>query len=130
MNAILGDQDISRIEKLVLDENQMVDAYIDEQMIFIQRQDLQTREAVLVYMAAQLDSMDLVEEGFLDAVLEREEIAPTSFGNLVAIPHPITPKTDKTFIAICTLEKPITWVNKQVQFVCMLCVKKDSQEDL
>nr|WP_269435765.1 PTS sugar transporter subunit IIA [Gracilibacillus suaedae] len=108
----------------------MVDAYIDEQMIFIQRQDLQTREAVLVYMAAQLDSMDLVEEGFLDAVLEREEIAPTSFGNLVAIPHPITPKTDKTFIAICTLEKPITWVNKQVQFVCMLCVKKDSQEDL
>ncbi|MFD2655152.1 BglG family transcription antiterminator [Gracilibacillus thailandensis] len=129
VNAILGDQDISRIEKLVSEDNQMVDAYIDEQMTFIQ-QEMHTKEAVLSFMAEQLDSMNLVEEGFLDAVLEREEIAPTSFGNLVAIPHPIIPKTEKTFVAICTLEKPITWMNKQVQFVCMLCVKKDSQEDL
>nr|WP_272941563.1 PTS sugar transporter subunit IIA [Ornithinibacillus scapharcae] len=31
---------------------------------------------------------------------------------------------------MCTLEKPITWSDKPVQFVCLLCVKKNSQEDL
>ncbi|MDX8045558.1 BglG family transcription antiterminator [Gracilibacillus sp. S3-1-1] len=130
VNAILGEQDISKIEELVLGENQVVDSYLAENLTFIQEKNLHTKEEVLTFMAQRLDDLDLVEAGFIEAVREREEVAPTAFGNLVAIPHPITPKTDKTFIAICTLDKPITWVDKPVQFVCMLCVKKDSQEDL
>ena len=56
--------------------------------------------------------------------------APTAFGNFVAIPHPITPESQETFISICTLENPILWKDKPVQLVCLLCVKKESTEDL
>ena len=72
----------------------------------------------------------LVDETFLDAIYEREKVVSTAFGNLVAIPHPITPKTKQTFVAVCTLEKPITWNETPVQLIFLLCVKKDSQEDL
>lgn len=94
------------------------------------RKNLRSMDEVLDFLNERLLESKLVDETFLDAVYEREKIAPTSYGNLVAIPHPITPKTDQTFIAVCTLEKPICWSGKSVQFVCLLCVKKDSQEDL
>jgi lichenan operon transcriptional antiterminator len=57
-------------------------------------------------------------------------MSPTSFGNLVAIPHPIMPETDTTFWSICTLQRPILWKDKQVQFVCLLSVEKNSTTDL
>jgi lichenan operon transcriptional antiterminator len=72
----------------------------------------------------------LVDDTFLEAIYEREKVAPTAFGNLVAIPHPITPKTKKTFVVVCTLVKPIIWSETPVQIIFLLCVKKDSQEDL
>ncbi|SER61573.1 lichenan operon transcriptional antiterminator [Gracilibacillus ureilyticus] len=130
VNAILGENDISKIEELVLEEKQAIDHFIRRELTFVHHPTLDSKEAVLEYIASRLTEAGLVDEGFLEAVYEREQVAPTSFGNLVAIPHPITPKTEKTFLTICTLPKPIVWHDKPVQFVCLLCVKKNSQEDL
>lgn len=57
-------------------------------------------------------------------------MAPTAFGNLVAIPHPITAQKDHSFFIICTLKKPIEWANKRIQFICLLNVEKGRKEDL
>lgn len=67
----------------------------------------------------------------MNLVLERESITPTSFGNLVAIPHPMVPVTKETFWTVCTLKNPIHWHEQQmVQFVCLLNIKEDTQTDL
>ncbi|GAE92848.1 transcriptional antiterminator [Gracilibacillus boraciitolerans JCM 21714] len=131
VNAILGgDHDISKIEQLVLEEKQAMDHYIQKELTFLQQEQLESKEAVLAFLAKELIRMEIVEVDFLEAVNEREHVAPTSFGNLVAIPHPITPKSERTFLTICTLPKPIIWHDKPVQFICLLCVKKNSQENL
>ncbi|MDY0404849.1 PTS sugar transporter subunit IIA [Virgibacillus sp. 179-BFC.A HS] len=63
--------------------------------------------------------------------MEREAVAPTSFGNMVAVPHPITPVTENTFWTVCTLQRPIQWHDQQmVQFICLLNIKKGSRGDL
>ncbi|WP_099159671.1 BglG family transcription antiterminator [Virgibacillus ndiopensis] len=129
VNAILGDNDLKKIRDFVVESKQRVDHYFQKELMFL-RESFTSKEEVLEFMHTQLLKKGLVEHSFLEAVYEREEIAPTSFGNLVAVPHPITPKSDTTFLAICTLEKPITWNDKLVQFVCLLCVKKESTEDL
>ncbi|MBS4161794.1 PTS sugar transporter subunit IIA, partial [Klebsiella pneumoniae] len=30
----------------------------------------------------------------------------------------------------CTLQKPIEWEDKRVQFICLLCVEKDNTSNL
>jgi lichenan operon transcriptional antiterminator len=74
--------------------------------------------------------LKLVDENFLESVLAREKLSPTSYGNFVAIPHPMTPQTAITFWVICTLKKAIEWGGKRVQFICLLSVEKNSGSDL
>jgi lichenan operon transcriptional antiterminator len=129
VNTILGDNDLGKIESAI-SENIVTDLeYTSEELVFLQ-QKFETKEEVIEFLGNQLQRLGLVNETFIQSVLEREAISPTCFGNLVAIPHPIMPQTDKTFWAICTLEKPIMWADKRVQFVCLLSVEKNSTADL
>jgi lichenan operon transcriptional antiterminator len=117
VNTILSDNDLKKIESAI-SENIVTDLeYTSEELVFLQ-QKFETKEEVLEFLGNELQRLGLVNESFIQSVLEREAISPTCYGNLVAIPHPIMPQTDKTFWAICTLEKPIMWANKRVQFVC------------
>lgn len=128
VNTILGESDFQKIEKIMSDSEVNKLEYTREDLVFLQMK-FETRDEVLEFLTNQLKKKALIDDDFYSAILEREALSPTSFGNFVAIPHPITPKTDSTFWAICTLQKPIDWGGKRVQFVCLLCVERDSKSD-
>lgn len=131
VNAVLKEQDLKSIEHFILNQNnkQPIFSYFHKELAFF-KEKFDSQKKVLQFLHDQLMDKGLVDETFLDAIYEREKVVSTAFGNLVAIPHPITPKTKQTFVAVCTLEKPITWNETPVQLIFLLCVKKDSQEDL
>ncbi|WP_057915259.1 BglG family transcription antiterminator [Peribacillus muralis] len=129
VNSILGGNDLGKIEKLFSKEVNQKLKYIREELVFLQK-NLVSREGVLHFLGGELADRGLVDEQFLESVFAREAISPTSYGKFVAIPHPITPITDSTFWAICTLQKPIKWGDKRVQFVCLLNVEKNSTDEL
>ncbi|MEK4384084.1 BglG family transcription antiterminator [Aeribacillus sp. FSL K6-2848] len=129
VNAILRESDLKQIEKLIIDNQPPINTYFRKDLMFL-RKNFHSYEEVLTFFHTALLEKGLVDNTFLEAIFEREKVAPTSFGNLVAVPHPIVPKTNQTFIAVCTLDKPIQWKDKPVQLVCMLCVKKNSEENL
>jgi lichenan operon transcriptional antiterminator len=129
VNTILGGNDLSKIEKILGDHSEQSFDYTRRELVFLQK-GFETKEEVLNFLAEELLKQGLVDDHFLPAVLEREAVSPTCFGNLVAIPHPIMPQTEETFWVICTLQKPIDWDDKRVQFVCLLSVRKNSKEDL
>jgi lichenan operon transcriptional antiterminator len=129
VNTILGGNDLSKIEKILGDHSEQSFDYTRRELVFLQK-GFETKEEVLNFLVDELLKQGLVDDHFLPAVLEREAVSPTCFGNLVAIPHPIMPQTEETFWAICTLQKPIDWDDKRVQFVCLLSVRKNSKEDL
>lgn len=128
VNAILTDEDLAKVERYASDEESIL-RFFKRDLLFLQR-DLATREDVFKFFQETLQEKGLVGDSFLQALFDREEVAPTAYGNLVAVPHPITPQSDETFVAVCTLKKPIQWAEQSVQFVCLLSVKRDSQEDL
>jgi lichenan operon transcriptional antiterminator len=128
VNTFLGDQDLNKIKSAVSEQTTTLE-YTREELVFLQKA-FRTKEEVFSYMFSQLKELDLIDDGFIESVKERETLSSTSFGNLVAIPHPLTPLTDDTFWSICTLQKPIEWDDKLVQFVCLLSVEKDSSGDL
>ncbi|MFS0559867.1 BglG family transcription antiterminator [Terribacillus sp. 179-K 1B1 HS] len=102
--------------------------YIRPAYVFLQ-QELESKEEVLTFLTDVLKSDGKVGEKFLTAVYERESMAPTCFGNSVAVPHPLEASVEETLWVICTLKNPIDWSGKQVRFVCLLCIEKDSDED-
>ncbi|WP_100010070.1 BglG family transcription antiterminator [Lentibacillus sediminis] len=129
VNAILGEDDLTSVREVILDGDQDAKSLFQENLMFLKK-DFNSKEEALEFMHHRLLEKELVDDTFLEAIYEREAVAATSFGNLVAIPHPITPKSDKTFLAVTTLNKPINWNDKPVQFICIISVKKNSTEDL
>ncbi len=129
VNAIIGESDLKKINRFISEQSLVLNNYFRNDLVFLRKR-LASKEEVLTYLNRILLHKGLVNDTFLDAVYEREKVAPTSFGNLVAIPHPINSKTKQTFLTVCTLEKPVYWEKKPVQLVFLLSVKQYSQEDL
>lgn len=129
VNTILGTEDIKKVEYYLRNKNQNFKCLIREEFIFLQK-DLQTREEVIMFLAEKLKSAGYIDHSFAESVLEREQFASTCFGNLVAIPHPMEPFTDDTFLMMCTLKKPVEWGDNRAQFVCLLSIGKKRRPDL
>jgi lichenan operon transcriptional antiterminator len=131
VNTFLGEGDIKNIRDSLFSVNKEEETiYLDESRIFIHK-DFEDKESVIRFMCNELYKQELVTRDYVNLVLERESLAPTNFGNLVAIPHPLTPETEETFWTVCTLKRPIEWSNKQmVQFVCLLNIRKGPKGDL
>lgn len=129
VHTILGGGDFEKIESILTRRDHQNMPFIKEELVFLQ-QSFETRDEVLGFLAKQLQSLRLVDDHFLESVQAREKLSPTSYGNFVAIPHPVTPQTANTFWAICTLKNAIDWGGKRVQFICLLSVEKNSGNDL
>jgi lichenan operon transcriptional antiterminator len=131
VNTFLGDEDIDHIRNHLHPESYAeLHAYLHPNRVFLQK-DLQDKASVIHFLCQELYKQGLVSQEYEQLVWEREEMAPTSFGNLFAIPHPITPTTTETFWTVCTLKHPIPWSNDQmVQFVCLLNIKRGPTGDL
>ena len=129
VNAILGEKDLSKIEQYVSFEEKSITDYFPESNVFLD-QKVSSKEEVIEFLADYAKTVDDLPDDYTQLIYEREKIAPTAYGNMIAIPHPISPQTSKTFLTVCTLTKPIEWADRKVQFVCLLNVEKNSQEDL
>lgn len=131
VSNFLEAEDIKGIKKRLLSPNKNnKDSYLAEDHVFIGKK-FETKEAVIAFLSNILYEQGLVSKEYGQLVLEREEIASTSFGNLVAIPHPTIPETNDTFWTVCTLARPIIWnENQMVQVVCLLNISRDAKGDL
>lgn len=89
-----------------------------------------TREEVLSFMCAQIAAHEKVAPELEELVWKREEMATTSFGNLVALPHPYEPVSEHTFVAVGLCDREIPWNGKPVRAVFLVCVANDAGDEL
>lgn len=69
---------------------------------------------------------DLTQE-FRNGIYSREELGNTFLGDFIAMPHPLTPNTNSTFVALGLLDEAIDWGENQfVKLVIMVSVEKDN----
>ncbi|MBS4462132.1 MULTISPECIES: PTS sugar transporter subunit IIA [unclassified Facklamia] len=95
--------------------------------LFIPNLEAITREEVIAKMCCHISSYGILPVGFESAVLKREELGQTDFGNYIAVPHPYKLMSEETFVAVAILNKPILWKNNEVQVVFLISV--GTQED-
>lgn len=82
------------------------------------------------YLGNQLSTKGYTPEEYVNHVMEREKISSTSFGNLLAIPHPIVMNAYETVIAVAILQKPMMWGKNKVQLVFMFALKEADRKKL
>ncbi|AUJ23537.1 MULTISPECIES: BglG family transcription antiterminator [Virgibacillus] len=129
ISNILGNIDVSKIERMLDCLDIDLKEFIFPEFTFLQY-DFQIPESVIKFLTNNLVQKGKADTDYIQSVLERESYAPTSFGNMVAIPHPLKPGTNATFLSILTLLRPINWGDKFVQLVILLNINKNRKEDL
>ena len=91
---------------------------------------LTTHEEIIDFLCERCSAYDELPENFEALVWQRERAANTSFGNLVALPHPYEAVSSKTFVAVVLTDAPVDWGGTPVQAVFMVCVARDAGADL
>ncbi|WP_213951483.1 BglG family transcription antiterminator [Tepidanaerobacter syntrophicus] len=109
---------VSRIDHAIVEELFFPDLDIDDSF------------EIIKFMANNLYEKGYVPPTYFDSVIERESLSPTSFGNMVALPHALVMNAYKTAISVAILKKPIDWGDYKVQIVFMFAINESDVKSL
>ena len=128
VSPMLTKKEIKMIEKYIETEKVYIDLQIKnllQQDLFFIDIDMNSKEEVINYMCDKLVEKNYIDNIMKKSYLERERIATTEIGNMVAIPHGANGLIKESKIAIGILKNPIHWEMDKVRLVIMLAVDKD-----
>lgn len=129
VSPFLDDKEIKIIEKFLDTGKIYYNINLSEifnKELFFTDLDFDNKFDVINYMSNILLQKDYIDEEMKNSYIDREKIATTEIGNMVAIPHGAKGKVFKNAIAIGILKNPIPWEIGQVRLVVMLCLQKES----
>lgn len=89
-----------------------------------------SKEEVIRELCEKISKSLPLPETFYEAVLAREKLAKTDFGNLVALPHPYLPLTRETFVSVGILEQGILWTDNPVAVVLLVSISEGEEDNL
>lgn len=129
VSPFLDDKEIKIIEKFLDTGKIYYNINLSEifnKELFFTDLDFDNKFDVINYMSNILLQKDYIDEEMKNSYIDREKIATTEIGNMVAIPHGAKGKVFKNAVAIGILKNPIPWEIGQVRLVIMLCLQKES----
>lgn len=132
VGAFLDDRDIPSIRALLArgTTESELDRFFDRSLFF-SHQTFESKDAAISFLCEQVRSNRNADEDMEALVRKREEIAVTSFGNQVAMPHPMSPVVDDTVIEVAVLDEPVSWgPGKEVRTIFMVCLGRTREPDL
>ena len=124
------EKELSQMKKLLMqDKKGTVEEYFSPEL-FLPHLNCKTREQVLEQMCNFVCGKKELPENFLQLVKKREKLAATSFGGMVAMPHPWKAVSKETFVCLAILDKPVRWGEAMVQVVLLVSISDDATANL
>lgn len=109
------------------EKNYLLDYYSTN--LFLPHLKASTKEDALKQMCQHISHYGLTPDGFYEAVLQRESLGQTAFGD-IALPHPYKVLTEKSFVCVAILEEPIFWETKEIQVIFLMSIGKEKADSL
>ena len=81
-------------------------------------------------MCEKIAAQDKVPDNFYELVIQREELASTDYGNLVAVPHPLKTVTEESFVYVTVLDVPLLWHRYEVQVILLTVIGRREDANL
>ena len=94
--------------------------------------EVKNKAEIIEQLCRLLENQNIVDQSYFDSVKTREKLAKTNMNNLFAIPHPMSPCSDQTKVAVAILDKPVLWNddNESVNIIFMLSIRSGEQRDI
>ena len=119
VSPMLTDKEIKLIEKYIEIQN------LFSRDLFFKDIKAETRSQVIDIMSKKLVEKGYIDDTMRQSYFERETIATTEIGNMVAIPHGAKGEVYENKVAIGILKEPISWEVGKVRLVIMLALDKE-----
>ena len=119
--AVLSDTDITLIEMIMdkLDKESTIHEMFRKDLYYSMT--VASREELLKTVIWDVSKkLNFDAEAFYNSVIEREKFGSTAYSKRIAVPHPLESDRFPHFIAICRLNKPILWEDKNVELVFLV----------
>ena len=130
INYFLDEYDQKRIERSLTGVSNFADIiqYFPEEL-FLPNLICSDQDDAIHKMVQTVKANMEVPEEYEDAIIRRERLGSTAFGNSIAIPHPDGLITKQTFVCAALLNQPILWGEIEVQMVFLVSIKKGNDRD-
>lgn len=131
INYFLNESDHYRIERALKGDplGQDLLKYFSKELFIISDKN-KNREEIIKEMCDLAKKKYDLNDDLYNSVIRREKLGFTSFGNNIALPHPDTLITEKTFVVINILNKPVKWGNDNVRIVLLVSVARGKEKEL
>ena len=128
VSPFLTEKEIKIIEKFmdtgyVYEDVNVKDFF--ERDLFFTELDCKNKEEVLDFMSDALINKDIIDLEMKNSYFEREQIATTEIGNMVAMPHGAKGNIKENKIVVGILKEPINWDYGKVRLVIMLALNNE-----
>lgn len=138
ISLFLNNEDESKIFQTLnlLDRTKFKHDFEDSILGLIQEEtfhynlDLTTPTEVITYMCDYLEERGYSDKSFKLSVLQREEMAATSFMYSFAVPHALNVRSHLPVISVAFLKRPIQWGDFKVKMVMLLAIDEEQQDVL
>lgn len=127
INVFPDEKDFNRI-------NLSINGYTDEQSIlkkfspelFYYGQ-VKDKKAALTILCQQAKKIYSLPDDFQKSIETREDFSATYFDNLIAMPHPLSPISDETFVSVLITKHPIKWNSTHdAQVIMLISIEKNN----
>lgn len=97
--------------------------------LFFSNINISSSDNIINFLCKELYQKGYVEESFVNDIFAHEAVVPSEYLN-IAIPHPLTSNSDNinnSAVAVLISKEPITWNKNKVNFIFLICLKKDDK---
>lgn len=84
-------------------------------------------EELITFLCREMKEKELIPEGFLESVLQRERFSPTSIVYGLAIPHALDVAAKRSCISVAILQEAIRWGAFDVSMVILLAIREEDK---
>ncbi|MFA9375310.1 MAG: transcription antiterminator [Lachnotalea sp.] len=130
VNLFLEHKDIAIYSEMFeMGSNEFLHKYYKD-FLFVTDIEAKTKEDIIKQLCEHTNQYYNLPDGFYDAVMKREEMGQTDFGNLAAIPHPFQVITKENFVTVGILKKPFWWGHNEVQVIFLIAISTEEDADI
>lgn len=131
IKSLLDYEEINLIDNKLsgnlLSSNTLVSKFRKE--LFLNILEGNTRDDILENITGMLIEKGYITEKVKDNIFNRENLASTEIGDLVAIPHDMNEEIKESFISVSVLRKAVTWSKEKVQVVFFIGMSIEDREE-
>lgn len=123
---LLNESEIKQIKKKLHGRNMIapeIKSLFDPRLFLQEKQKISKAEVLEKMIATAVDVRNLDAET-IASIYNRERLASSEIGNLIAIPHPIDNYSPSSFVSLMVLDHAVKWDELYVQIIVMIVVNK------